>query len=246
MEDIRQIQNRFTELAERSEKQNIWTESDFLSMAEQDILLSMHYSVQVNLTGGYENAERRIAVFGSEEDIGYSYTSPIQCICIKPAIQKFADQLTHRDILGALMSLGFDRKATGDILITENIGYLFCLENIADYIIRNLTSVRHTTVRVSRCEPPETFSAPPKSISINVASERLDALIAAVYKLGRTAAKELITSERVYINSRLSSNAGVSVPENSIISVRGYGRFRYEGMLKTTRKGRLSVQVSVY
>lgn len=246
MEDIRQLQNRFSELAERCERQNTWTETDFLSMAEQDTLLSMRFGVKAELLGGYENAERRIAVFGNEEDIGYAYPSPIKCVCISPAMQKFAEQLTHRDILGALMSLGFDRKATGDILIIDNVGYLFCLESIADYIIRNLTSVRHTTVRVSLCAPPEALSAPPKSVSINVASERLDALIAAVYKLGRTAAKELITAERVYVNSRLATNAGASVPEDSIISVRGYGRFRYEGMLKTTRKGRLAVQVCVY
>lgn len=246
MEDLRQLQNRFSELAERAERQNIWTETDFLSMAEQDALLSLRFGLQVSLVGGYENAERRIAVFGSEEDIGYPYPSPIRCLCISPAMQKFADQLSHRDILGALMSLGFDRKATGDILIIDNIGYLFCLESIADYIIRNLTSIRHTSVRVSLCDPPEKLSLPPAPVSVNVASERLDVLIAAVYKLGRTAAKDLVSAERVYVNSRLASNAGASVPEGSIISVRGYGRFRYEGMLKTTRKGRLAVQVCVY
>ena len=246
MEDLRPLKNRFSELAERSEKLNTWTETDFLSMAEQDTLLSMRLGVRTALFGGYENAERRIGIFGSEDDIGYPYESEICCVRISPSMQKFAEQLTHRDILGALMSLGIDRKATGDILIIDNIGYLFCLGSIAPYIISSLSSVRHTAVRLSLCDPPEKLSEPPKASSVNIASERLDALIAAVYKLGRTAAKDLVSAERVYVNGRLAANAGASLPEGCIVSIRGYGRFRYDGILKTTRKGRLAAEVRIY
>lgn len=235
---------RFAELAERAARCNMWTETDFLSMAEQDELLSLH--LPVTLFGGYETAERRIGIFGDAAEIGYPYEPPIHCIEVKPAMQKFADPLAHRDILGALMSLGIDRKATGDILIHENIGYVFCLEHIAQYIIDSLTSVRHTAVRLSLCEPPAICVNVPDAISLNVASERLDALIAAVYHLGRSAAKELIQKERVFVNGRLTVNAGAVLPTDCIVSVRGYGRFLYCGMLRTTRKGRLSVEVRIY
>jgi len=144
------------------------------------------------------------------------------------------------------MSLGIDRKATGDILIHENIGYLFCLSNIADYITANLSSVKHTTVKCSICTAPEILSQPPEPSTVNISSERLDSLISAVYNLGRNASKDLITSELVYVNSRLAVSAGSTVSENSIVSVRGYGRFIYEGMLKTTKKGRLCVRIRKY
>lgn len=243
-DNIKQLQNRFSELAMRAERQCIWTHTDFLNMAEQDILLSMQ--LPVTLWGGYENAERRIGIFGDAEQLGYAYESDIRCIRIAPAMQKFAEPLTHRDILGALMSLGFDRKATGDILIAENIGYLFCLEPICAHILDNLTTVRHTAVRTSLCDSPAIFSEAPPRIALNVASERLDAVISAVYHLGRSAAKELFATERVFVNGRCTKNAGMNLPENCIVSVRGYGRFRYYGILRTTRKGRLSVEVSVY
>lgn len=240
------LQNRFLELAERADQYTIFTDTDFLGMAEQNILLSMRLPMPYTFYGGYEGAERRIACFGSLELCGYEYLPPITCVCIRPAMQKFAEKLTHRDILGALMSLGIERKATGDILIEENVGYVFCLEEIAEYILRNLSSVRHTSVKCSIGSPPESLSQPPESVSRTVSSDRLDALIAEVYQLGRSAAKELVLSERVYLNGRLTTNAGISVPEDSIVSVRGHGRFRYEGMLRTTKKGRLSVRVKIY
>ena len=68
--DERQLKNRFSELAARADRQCCWTNTDFLSLAEQDTLLRMREGAKFVLDGGYENAERRIAFFGSEEDFG--------------------------------------------------------------------------------------------------------------------------------------------------------------------------------
>ena len=61
-------------------------------------------------------------------------TFPIVCLCIRPVSPKFADSLTHRDFLGALINLGIDRSKLGDILIEENTAYVFVFSQIADYI----------------------------------------------------------------------------------------------------------------
>lgn len=242
----KQLINRFTELANRSDQRGIWTETDFLSMAEQDLLQRQKYPIPYTLIGGYDSAERRIAVFGSEEVAGYTYHSPIVCISIQPAMQKFSEPLTHRNILGSLMSLGFDRKVTGDILIIDNIGYLFCLQEMAAYIMDHLISVGKTSVRCQFCDPPARIADPPEESTVNVPSLRLDAFLSVIYKLGRTAAKDLILQEKVYISGKLAVNPSVSIPENAIVSVRGYGRFSFHGTLRETRKGRLCVLVRIY
>lgn len=245
-DELRQLKKRFSELAERADKHCTWTETEFLNMAEQDALLSMRFAVPFFLDGGFDGAERRVAFFGSEEQTGYVCERCFTCIKIEPLSQKFAGQLTHRDILGAIMSLGIERKVTGDILIFDNIGYVFCLENIAEYICTNLTSVKHTSVKCGICAPPEKLNEPPKESNVVVVSERLDAVIAAVYKLSRSAVKELVLSGKVYANGRLVSSQGAVLPENCIVSVRGYGRFLYEGILRNTKKGKLSVCVRIY
>ncbi len=47
-----------------------------------------------------------LQLFGSEELFGYQCEFPVSCVLIKPRMQKYADKLTHRDILGAVLNLG--------------------------------------------------------------------------------------------------------------------------------------------
>ena len=247
-EDIRQLQKRFEELAARADGRGRYTYTQFLTLAEQDVLQKQSRSLSTvfQWMGGYEAAERRLACFGREEDMGYPPESPVQCVQIAPANKKFAGELGHRDFLGSLMGLGIKRQLLGDIHIVEGTGYLFCLEEIAPYICDNLVSVGRTTVRCALCEAPEQLSQPPELSEIVVASERLDALIAAVWRLSRSDAQELLEKGMVYIDGRLVENAAHTLKEGDLISVRHQGRFRYEGMLRETKKGRLRVLVRVW
>jgi len=213
-------------------------------MAEQDILCRMKLSAPMRLFGGYSEAERKLACFGSTELCGYEEVIPICCLCIAPSAQKFADELTHRDFLGALMSLGIRREVMGDIVIKENKGYLFCLESIAEYISDNFSQVKHTAVTVNRIdEPIVTAAALPDLSQIVVASDRLDAIISAVYKLSRAESQMLLEQEKIFVNSRVVERATYELDDGDVVSVRGYGRFIYEGMEKETRKGRLRLNV---
>ena len=77
--------------------------------------------------GGTEASERAVVRFGDPEAFGYEEDFPIDILAIVPLADKFADDLTHRDFLGALMSLGIERSLLGDIIVTGKKAYLFCL-----------------------------------------------------------------------------------------------------------------------
>jgi len=249
-DDIQQLKNRFYELAHRAFSKKCYAYSEFLTLAEQDTLLSMKFdgnSAPFSLPGGYDGAERKLARFGSEADCGYSENPPIYCISIVPLSQKFADALTHRDFLGALMALGVRRSVLGDIILHENCGYVFCLDSVSDFMIREFTQVKHTTVKCEIVESlPDIALKKPDITSVNVASERLDAVVAAVYKLSRGESQELFKQGKVYVNSRLTEDTSHILNGGSIISVRGFGRFAYEGIAKETKKRRLFVNVRIY
>jgi RNA-binding protein YlmH len=219
-----------------------------LTLAEQDVLQKQARTLPTTFRwmGGYEGAERRLACFGREEDMGYPPESPVQCIMIAPANKKFAGELGHRDFLGSLMGLGIKRQLLGDIQIVDGVGYLFCLEEIAPYLCDNLVSVGRTTVRCEGCEPPAQLSQPPEPCDLVVASERLDALIAAVWRLSRSEAQELLEKGMVFIDGRLVESPSHPLKEGDVVSVRHRGRFRYEGMLRETKKGRLRVCVRIW
>ena len=240
------MKKRFTELSRRADARSSWEFSDFLALAEQSILMELRLPSSVGLWGGYEGAERKIAVFGSEEICGYKEEPPIVCIKIEPANKKFAEELSHRDYLGSLMGLGIEREVLGDIVIKDCEAWLFCLESISGYIIGELTSVRRTTVKCSISEPPEYLMTKPDITSAVTASERLDGVVAAVYNLSRAEGKKAVESGKVFLDGLQVLNPSALIKQGTIVSVRGTGRFMYEGIEKETRRGRLRVMIRKY
>lgn len=240
-------QKRFEDLAQRSNERGYPVYSDFLGISEISELFACRFPVNVELWGGYDGAERAVACFGDREYFNDYTDYPIKCILIEPVNQKFADDLTHRDFLGSLMGLGIRREVLGDIIISENKGYLFCLDTIADYIIENLEQVKHTTIecRITD-EIPENALPQPENIELIVSSERLDVIVAAVYNLSRSKVLPYFEHERVFINGKAETRASAVANTGDKISVRGFGRFIYNGVLRHTKKDRLVISIDIF
>lgn len=242
-----QLKKRFCELAERAYKNGAYTSTEFLSPAEQTLLKSSAVGAPYALFGGYDGAEKALVMFGSEEICGYEAYPPIAVVKIEPSAPKFSDALSHRDFLGAIMSLGVRRSTLGDIVVCGNIGYAVCLDGIADYLCENLLSIRHTTVRCSKIEqlPEDAIPAPVES-SFTVASERLDSVVSAIFKLSRSESKGFIEHEKVLIGGAACLNPDAKPAAGDIITVRGKGKFIYCGMERETKKGRLRCTAKIY
>ncbi len=245
-DEIQIFKNRIKELYERSKNRGTYFYSDFLNMHEQTVLFeTIKYGY--TLEGGYEDAERKIACFGDENDLCYPPEPPVTIICIEPLSPKFSDALTHRDFLGSLIGLGIKRETLGDIIIKDNVGYLFCLEGISKFIIDNIIKVKHTSVSCSICkELPENILPEPTEKMIIVASLRLDGIISAVYNMSRSKSSALIDGEKVFINGKLTTSPSKPIEIGDTISVRGHGRFRCTDILGDTRKGRIRILCEVY
>ena len=244
------LQKRFVELAKRSYTQNMFTFTEFLSLPELDLFYQNEPQLKfagVTVFGGTEGADRKIIRFGSKEELGYEEPFPIVCILVEPLLEKFGEQLSHRDYLGALMNLGIKRENLGDIFMKGKKGYVFCLERIAPYIIENLTQVRHTHVKTTIIEEDGEFVQKEKEEMVVLSSsERIDGVIAKVYNFSRSQSVELFRGKRIYVNSRLCENNSYQIKTGDIVSVRGYGKFVYNGVGYQTKKGKLSVKVGIY
>ncbi len=244
------LKKRIKELADKAYHSGIYTFTGFLSMSE----LSEFYEVERELSfiscsvfGGYEGSERCMLRFGSVEEFGYEEEFPIVCLKIKPLMQKFADDLNHRDFLGALMNLGIERSTLGDIILKDNEGYLFCFKTIAAYIEENLTRVRHTSVL---CKETQNFPMEKEEdlteIKIQIASERIDSVVAKVYRFSRNESVEYFRQKKVFVNGRLCENNSYFLKEKDIVAVRGCGKFIFSGMQGYSKKGRLNAVVLCY
>lgn len=236
---------RFAELAARAAHSGGCAFTRFLEPASEPEANSAaaRQGIAARFFGGYADAERRICAFtdGEAEDF------PIACVLIRWN-PKFSE-ISHRDLLGAVMSLGLERDATGDICMgaTSGTACLFAHTDVADYIRANLESVRNARVR---CEIADTVPelTPPQGdiIRVTVQSERLDGVIAAGYKLSRGEAQRLIAQSLVKHNHIEERRGDVRVSEGDLISVRGYGRLRVEAIEGTTRRGRIAMRLFRY
>lgn len=248
--EIQQLKNRLRDLAERSYTQGIFTFTGFLGLSEQEIFWQQERELRhagYALEGGCQGADRVVIRFGCEAELGYEVSFPIVCIHISPLQQKFADDLSHRDFLGALMNLGIDRSTLGDIKVGDKEAYLFCLDSISDFICENLTQVRHTHVR---CTVTQDFAAipqeEPEMINIQVQSLRVDAVLSRVYNMSREKSLELFRAGKVYVNGRLCENNSRLLKTGETVNARGFGKFSLSGEPRETRKGKLAVEAAVY
>ncbi len=206
------------------------------SMARGGLLRDVHDF------GGYPDAQRRMVRFGSPESLGYDEPWPIAHLLLTPRSRVFGEELNHRDVLGALMSLGIERDVLGDLVREEENWHLFCREEMAPALC-GLTQVRRTAVRV--CEAPADAAVPgPRTepVRINVPSARLDAAVAHLLNLSRTRAQELFREERVFVNGMPCTDGSAALKERDLISVRGWGKARYLGQSGMSKKGRIYLE----
>ena len=248
--ELQQLKNRFRDLADKSFQQGIFTFTGFLGLGEQDVFWREEPRLSYagyRLEGGCATADRLMVRFGSPEELGYEVPFPIVCVHIQPLAQKFADELSHRDFLGALMNLGIDRSTIGDIKVGEKQAYLFCVDTIAGFICDNLGQVKHTHVKCTVTDDfQDTLKEEPVSVAIQVNSLRADAVLAKVYNMSREKSLELFRAGKVYVDGRLCENNSRQLKAGETVNARGYGKFTLTGEPRETRKGRLSAVAAVY
>lgn len=248
--EIQQLKNRFRDLADKAFSQNMFTFTGFLGLSEQEVFWQMEKELSyagIVLWGGADSTDRKLVRFGSAEELGYEVPFPVACVHIKPLISKFADMLSHRDFLGALMNLGIERSTLGDIRVGDKEAYLFCLDSIAPFVCENLTQVKHTHVRCEVVDAAEEMAEEePKKVVVQVASMRVDAVIAKVYNKSRESCLELFRTQKVYVDGRLCENNSRQLKPLETVNARGYGKFQVLGEGRETRKGKLALEVAVY
>ena len=248
------LAKRLLELSRQSFHRCVPIYTDFLNLNEQNILHSLQkdslYARYVTF-GGYDCAERQMAAFLPDEALSlHSHTifaSEIAVLRIAPLHQKYTEELTHRDYLGAILNLGLERGKTGDILTDGKAAILFVCAKLKDFLKEELTRVRHTTVQVLE-EPLQNFEYRPRLEEIRgtVPSLRLDALLSLAFSASRTKLTGQIETGKVFVNGHLISSNGYQVKEGDLISVRQMGKFRYIESLSVTKKKRIYVLLHKY
>ncbi len=255
---------RISELMKRADRGETAV-GDFLSPREihyaKTMLVSSGYRGRFAFFGGFTEAERKRLICLPEYALYGVDTADDEAVT-EAAVLYAADdisvlrisgsgfkKLSHRDFMGSILALGIKRTVLGDISVDGDDGaYVFCDSKIADYIIFNLERVGRDAVKVKKTELPENFAPERRTVTVSdsVASMRADCIVAALTNISRERAKDAIIGGAVELDYETLYKPDLNVEEGSILSVRGYGKFKITGTDGKTKRGRLRLVAEKY
>lgn len=226
------------DLKNKCEKWHRPVSSFFLTEEEQAAMMKFYPpSDFVRYDGGYEGARRKKVIFLYDQEDDFS-----DIACISARVDQRFRKIGHRDILGAAMALQIERHSLGDMFIQDDHIYIYTSETMGRFLCDNLLSVGQLSVSFEMTDDRPVQQFKQKRITVVAASERADAIVAALAHCSRSAAKEMIRQGLVQLNHVTLEEADELCNNNVTISIRGIGRFTYAGSSRHTKSGRIAAE----
>ncbi|WP_159543630.1 RNA-binding protein [Streptococcus halichoeri] len=155
------------------------------------------------------------------------------------------NQIRHCQVLGTLLNeLGIKRSLIGDILITDGNIQVMVAQTLVDYLLGTISKIGRASVQLKQVplsELKQVKDLSEKETDLLTSSLRLDRLMASVLKMSRHQAIRLIESEKVKVNYRPQTKSALTLAEGDLVSVRGFGRFRFIRLNGLTKHGKYKV-----
>ena len=195
--------------------------------------------------GGYDDAQRLVLGVFPPYCEAVINDFPVKGITFT---YRKCDILTHRDVLGSLMSLKVTRECIGDIIINEGKTIVFVVDKILPLILENVHKIGKIGVKteigfdLSDVALEQKFS----DICGTVASLRADSVVALAINKSREKASSIIKTNGVVIDYEEVFSPSYEMCEGICFSIRGYGKFLLSSVDGLSRKNRLHITIKKY
>lgn len=219
----------------------------FLSPRELEMTRYLFGNLEgLHAFGGYEDAERKMLIY-LPEYMDESALMDGPPVCLRATFYEGSSP-SHRDFLGALMGAGIARETVGDICVGSGCCDFFVTEEIAPYVLQNFLSAGRTKLRLEQISLDQVQIAQPeaKQIKDTLASLRLDSVISAGFRVGRSQAAQYVSAGKAAIDGLPCEKPDKLVDQGATISVRGLGKMKLSCVNGQTKKGRISVVIDRY
>lgn len=221
--------------------------TQFLDPYHQSIVKSVighQDEVQVLENGGFIHSESQRMIIAP-----YFYEiekEDFEIVVCKIIYAKNFEKLTHRDILGALMSIGIKRKLFGDIVEKDKDFYLAVDQHIYEYLKDHLSMIKRSKVKFVEWDEEIEVKNDYLVKSFIVSSFRLDKIISSFYKISRQKAAEFIRAGHVKVNHKPVEQINYLCNNKDIISFKKHGRVMFVDCNKQTRSDNYVVEGYFY
>lgn len=256
-EEDRLLVSKLIDKIEFVEKRNTVESTEFLDMRQRQLLEKMLRDIKFEnfvSYGGYRTAERTVIVIYPDklEQIFknelFDYNTIFSVIKINLP-NELKGMYFHRNYLGAVVKIGIRREKVGDIITSKDGAEIIVLKECEKIITEGLKSLTRfskavfETIKLNelKVEEPKTML-----VKVIIPSMRIDSILSEIIRTSRAKALNVIKEERVFINHELVLKGSKDVKKDDIITVRGKGRFKVNGIVNNTRKGNLVLEIEKY
>ena len=188
-------------------------------------------------------------------NIYYPYKSSDKVILYKNSLPKVSlfqinsyGILRHQDILGAILNLNISSSYLGDIIIDNDKYYFYVLDELSDFIINNLKYIGSNKVSLIKQDVNylSDYEREYEEIEIIISSNRIDNVLARLINTNRDNVIKIIKNKEVILNYEVLFKNSYTLKDNDIFSIRKYGKYKYLGVINTTKKGKIVVKLLKY
>lgn len=157
-------------------------------------------------------------------------------------------ELRHQDILGTMYSLNIDSSLFGDILLIDNRYYIYILPIVENYFISNFLMVRNTKVELEKLDIDylKDYERSYEKLEFIVSSLRIDTVVSSICHTGRSNISDMIKKKEIMLNYDYLKNPDYKLKDKDTFSIKRIGKFKYNGILKSTKSDHIIVEVLKY
>ena len=144
------------------------------------------------------------------------------------------------------MALGIEREKLGDLRVIDNYAIAPIYEEVADYILYELSSVGRSPVSVEEIQEDNLPKSNFLEGTIIVPSLRLDNIVAKLANISRGKAVEIIDSGKVLIDYSKSIDKSKEIKDGQRVTISGIGKFVIGEIVGNTKSGRYKVKMNKF
>lgn len=158
------------------------------------------------------------------------------------------ENIRHQDILGSLFALNIDSSYFGDIVLYNDYYYVFFSEDLALYIKDNLKMIGNKKVSLEEVDLSvlDNYERKYEEKEMIVSSLRIDNVVSGIINTSRKVALDKIKNKEVVVNYGVMNKNSYILKESDIFSIRRYGKYKFVGIVKSTKKNNFIVRYLKY
>ena len=178
-----------------------------------------------------------------------SYNKNFPCKLLKISVNSKFKEYGHKDFLGSLMGLNIKRELMGDLIQDKENAYIPVSDKISDYILTELKQIGRALCTVKEIDIKNGEIVPEYKYDdkfITIPSKRLDSIVSAITNLSRNKVIEPIEKGKVLIDYYKEKDKSKIVEIGSLITIRGYGKYKLFSEHGGTKKGKERLLIKKY